>query len=363
MRILHLVQSLETGGVETLVSHLAEGQVRRGNEVTVTALAAGGAIGDKLAAKSIPVEILHTTRMTPGALHTLRQSVLRFRPDIVHLHTLPSGVFGRVALLGTGLPWVYHLHTDYIVAHRPGRAMLIRELLLAKLPGTILAISDSVRDAYCRGFKVTTERVDVLRGGVPDVRHPDRITARKQLDLPVDRPILLTVAGLSRHKDHLTLLKTMRRLPKEYLLIIAGTGPLEERIRRTIQRFGIQGQVVMLGRRNDIPTLNAVADIALLTSHKREGLGLSLIEAARASIACIGTDVGGIPEVVHHNDNGLLVPPQQPETLANSIRYLIDNNNVRNEMGLQGRRRFLHEWELETYLDRLELLYNKEVNR
>ncbi len=361
MRIVQLVQSLQTGGVERLVANITAGLSQRGHHISVLALRSGGDIAVELAEQHVPVQILCTDHITPGALKKIRQAILALQPDLVHIHTLPAGTFGRAAIVGTGIPWIYHLHTDYYRAHHPNRSMLLREMLLGKLEGSILAISSCVRRKYCTDFRVPLNKVEVLRGGVPDTPEMDQAEARRQLHLPTDRPILLIVAGLSLHKDHLTSLRTMQLLPDNVMLLLAGDGPLFDRIQAYVKRANLQERVKLLGRRNDISLLNAASDAALLTSDYREGLGLSLVEAARAGIPCIATRTGGIPEVVRHGVNGLLVPARNPEALAEAINKVLNNKHFSSKLGQQGRERYLREWELGVYLDRLEHLYQSRV--
>jgi glycosyltransferase involved in cell wall biosynthesis len=102
-----------------------------------------------------------------------------------------------------------------------------------------------------------------------------------------------------------------------------------------------------------------IADIFALPSQTREGLGLAVIEAMATGLPVIGTDVGGIPELIRDGENGLLVPSGNPEKLADAIRKLSDDQILRSSMGERGRQIYENKFTLTKMIQQIEHLYDE----
>ncbi len=124
-------------------------------------------------------------------------------------------------------------------------------------------------------------------------------------------------------------------MPFEALII--GGGRREAEMRQLAQELGLAGRVHFLGQRPDIPDLLGALDIFVLPSHS-EGVSLALLEAMAAGLPVIATAVGGLPEVVTDGVNGLLIPPQDPEALAQALARLLDDPALAKKLGENARR-------------------------
>lgn len=358
MRIVHLVQDLASGGLETLVTNIVLGQRRRGDDVRVVCLTAGGATAERLRSEGVDVRVLGVRRVCPRNLWRVRRALLHPRPDVAHLHALPGGTFGRLALIGTRVRALYHVHTMLTLAHDLTPAQKRRDRWLAKLPGVILAISDAVRRDLVEGIGIPGREVNVLSGGVPDLEPLDREKARERLGIGPDSFVLVCPASLTTHKNHETLLAAVAQV-KQATLLLAGDGPLRGVIEQRCEKPDLAGRVRLLGYRDDLPVIFAASDAAILLSHPREGLSLAMIEAARAGLPAIVSAVGGLPEVVEEGITGRVVPALDPEAVAAAIEGLVERVPERREMGRKARTRFLERFELNRYLDGLESLYRE----
>jgi glycosyltransferase involved in cell wall biosynthesis len=146
--------------------------------------------------------------------------------------------------------------------------------------------------------------------------------------------VLLCVAGLRKEKGHADLLNAVSLLSEmgtPVRLLLAGSGPLEGQLRATRDQMGLQGRVVFLGLRDDVPDLLAAADLFVLASHF-EGLPVAVMEALAAGKPVVATEVGGLPEAVANGVEGLLVPPSRPDRLAEAIARLVADPALRAQM-------------------------------
>ncbi len=359
MRLVHVVQTLGQGGLELLLERIVLGQRERGHQVRVVCLTRGGWIADRLREQRVRVKIIGADRISLSNLLTLRKELLKGRPDIVHLHAMPAGTLGRLALLGSGLRTVYHVHTMLTTAHRLTRAQKLREQALAYTGSAIIAISQAVKRDLVEGVGISPHKITVISGGVPDLLPNELILkneARKRWNVPDTAKVIACVANLLPHKGHLTLLDAMTKIPDAWLLL-AGEGEERRHIQSRIAKLGLDDRVKLLGRVENIALLWQAADVAVQPSFPREGLGLAVVEANRAQVPAVVTRVGGLTEVVVDRITGLIVEPNDLEEMAKALQQLLDNQELRRNLGVNARHRFLKHYSLEGYLTRLEQVY------
>jgi glycosyltransferase involved in cell wall biosynthesis len=235
-------------------------------------------------------------------------------------------------------------------------ALARRERLLARLPGVILAISESVRRDLIDEVGLGETRVRVLSGGVPNIAPVDREQARRRFALAPDEFAVVSAGSLTVHKCPEVLIRSFEGLAGARLLL-AGDGPEEKRLKALAHELGLADSVRFLGHVTDVAELTAAADAIAVASWPREGLSLSAIEGLRAGRPVIVTDVGGLPEVVEHDVSGYVVAPNEPQRFTEAFAKLRDDAALREAMGRRARQRFLENFELQHYLEELEALY------
>ncbi len=172
-------------------------------------------------------------------------------------------------------------------------------------------------------------------------KHTASAAVRKEMG--DGKPQLLYVGRFSTNKgvsDLVAAMKTILKEMAETRLALVGYGPEEETIRRAIASRGLQAEVKLLGRvsRDKIPTYMASADLLVLPSIKVEGLGVVLLEALASGTAVVGTDVGGIPDIIHDGETGLLCRSQDPEDLAEKCLQMLGDDDLRRRTTEKGRR-------------------------
>jgi glycosyltransferase involved in cell wall biosynthesis len=310
--ILHVDTGREWRGGQTQLLHLVRAA---GGEV---ALPPDALLRPALEAAGVPVHPIAFGGVWRGTLPLAR--LLRARPpELVAAHT--SHAHGHAILAGR-VPVVVHRRVDFV----PGADPVTRWKYGS--PAGFVAVSRAVARLLERF--VPADRIAVVPDGVDRVDLPDRVAARRELDLP-DGPIVGAVGALVPHKGHIHLVRAMAGL--DALLVIAGEGP---------ERPRLEGPRVRLPGRVHAPTLLAAIDV-LVHPSVGEGMGQVVVEAMLAGVPVVCTSAGGLPEVVEAGRTGLVVPPGDDRALAAAIRQVLadpEGARIRAEAGREAARRF-----------------------
>ncbi|MBA2949936.1 glycosyltransferase family 4 protein [Streptomyces himalayensis] len=327
-----------SGGSSVHVRSLAAGLVARGVRVTVcapTEVARGLGFRD-VGAQHIPVP----RRSDPASVAALRLACAD--ADLVHAHGLNAAVRAALALSGRRTPLVVTWHTR---THAEGaRAHLLRllERRVARSASVVLGTSSDLvdrarrrgaRDARLAAVAFPGPRRAEGSAGVEEDADRPLHKARAELGA-VDRPLLMAVGALERHRGYETLLdatRAWRHLDPVPLVIIAGEGQLRGALQGRIEDEGLP--VRILGRRDDVPELLAAADIALLPS-PWEARSVLAQEALHARVPLVATAVGGVPDLV--GDAAELVPPGDAEALADAVVCLLADPERREQLRALG---------------------------
>ena len=210
------------------------------------------------------------------------------------------------------------------------------------LDGT-LACGHSVSD----GIKAVTGKNPLCVYGVVDLEEfspaPNKIPARKELDLPPDKTIALYAGYFTKRKGVYELLEAIYRVQQKHpdiLLIMCGTGPEEKTLRRLIHEKGIEHKIHMTGEvePEQMSKWMQASDLFVLASHT-EGMPNVIMEAMACGLPVVATAVGGLPSAVGDCNGALLVPPGNVNELENAIVTIINDDHLMSSMGIAVRKR------------------------
>ncbi|OXC75425.1 glycosyltransferase family 4 protein [Caballeronia sordidicola] len=278
--------------------------------------------------------VVHHARMRGGAdvasMLRIKTLLSRGKFDVLNTHSghdsIVAGTAGRLA----GTPLV--VRTRHL-------ALPITSLATYTwIPHRIIAVSRHVRD-YLISVGVAQSRVETIYDGIVKPEALFHSTLRNELGLGTDAIIACMVAIVRDKKGHEDLIDAVQPMLAErphLHVVMAGDGPWFDKIKNIIDSVGLSDRIHLLGFRTDIPNVLRGCDFFVLPTHQ-EALGQSYIEAMAAGLPVIGTDVNGVPEVITHGENGLLVPPHDIEALRAAMSRLIDNPELRVKLGCAGR--------------------------
>jgi len=290
------------------------------------------------------------------AVAEVRACFKRLNPELISLHSAKAGVIGRLAAIGLNIPVVFTAHgwafTDGVSRKRV-RAFRTLERLLAPLARRIICVSEYDRQ-LALGHRVG--RPDQLRtvlNGMPRTNRTSRPAEK------ADSVKIISVARLDRQKDHATLFKSLSTMTDAaWTLDLVGDGPLEGELRDMAAGFGIEDRVSFLGLRRDVEDLLVSSHIFVLPSNW-EGLPRSILEAMRASLPVVASNVGGVKETILEGQTGYLIARQDHRRMSERLQTLIENPDLRGALGREGRIRFESRFGLERMIGETLVVYDE----
>ncbi len=224
----------------------------------------------------------------------------------------------------------------------------------------ILAVSYYVAKIL-KGYGVPENKIQVVRSSINLSHINVSPYTKSELGIEENKKILINAGALVPHKDHLTLLNAFAMVIDSFpdtILLIVGSGPLQESIQSRVDALKLNQHVQMLGYRNDVPRLIRTADLYVSSSWS-EGLGTSILEALACEKPVIATEAGGVSEMVIDHNTGLLVPNQNPEELAKAINYMLSNPEEAKKMAKRGRAHIEKHFTVERMVDETVSVYKK----
>lgn len=313
MKILHILNhTIPANGHVCAMVDLACTQAKQGHQVYVCS--AGGGFDALLAQYGIEHVIVEQDRKPAklvAALVNTGKALRRIRPDIVHAHMMTSAVIAAALRPLLGFKLVTSVHNEFE-----------RSAILMALGQRVIGVSEAVSQAMIkRGISPAKMRT-VLNGTIGSPRFPPPMPA----PMALSHPAILFVGGLHPRKGVDDLIKAFgiisKPFPQAHLYLI-GSGPFQPEYERLATAQG-EGKITFCGHMPDPRPYLLGGDIFVLASHA-EPAGLVLSEAREAGCAVIGTNVGGIPEMLEGGRAGILVPPSRPDLLAEALLPLLQN--------------------------------------
>jgi glycosyltransferase involved in cell wall biosynthesis len=266
--------------------------------------------------------------------------------DIIHTHGGVAGFFGRWAARKAQTPVIVHtLHGIHYLHYRNPAARIFSvwlERFFSRFTQALIFVSDADRQQGSRHKLAAENRMHTIKNGidfeavVSKALSQDEVsTAKKQLSLKEDSPVIGTISRLHRQKGLPFLLEAMRDVGKAFpaaKLVIVGDGPEKESLQHDVSRLSIGNRVIFLGERPDAQQLLSLFDLFVLPS-LWEGLPYVLMEAAALKVPVIASLIDGVKEVISHEKTGLLVPSKNSQDLARGIIRLLEEPGYAKKLG------------------------------
>jgi glycosyltransferase involved in cell wall biosynthesis len=336
--VLWLVKGLGRGGAERLLVATA----RRRDRQTVTVrvgylLPHLMTLAPELEAEGVPVTCLGRRQiLDPRWLITLRRSLVRDPVEIVHAHSPVAAVGARI--VARSLPRGQRprvVVTDHNVWDSYVKATRWADAVTSSLDDVRLTVSEAVRTSLPARIH---RRAEAVPQGIDvdevQAQRAHRADVRAELGLESDALVVGTVANLRPAKAYPHLLtaavEVVERLP-DVRFVTVGHGPLKDEVDALHARLGLGDRLLLLGHRPDAVRVMAACDVFVLAS-LHEGLPVALMEALALGIPVVATKVGGIPELIEHGREGLLVTPGRPQELASALVTLLTDPGCRQRM-------------------------------
>lgn len=388
MKIVHIITRLILGGAQENTLITCKELAARGHEVTLITGPALGPEGELFKQtknqkyKTIIVDSLRR-QINPiydiPAYYQLKKLLTEIQPDIVHTHSAKAGILGRYAahqlkIKNSKLKIIHSVHglsfheyQNYIL----NRFYIFAEAAAAEKTDAFICVADAMTkkslDAgigkpgqYTTAYSAIEE--EQFLNPIPQQQRND---FRKKYDIPENAIVLVTIARLFHLKGHEYIIKSAKELSKRFencIWLFVGDGILKDRLQKEIDDDGLTDKFRFTGLlpTSDMPLVIQSSDI-LVHCSLREGLARVLPQAMLCGKPAISFDIDGASEVVNP-DTGRLVEPVNVKQLIEACAELIANEDLRKNLGANGREFVKEKFSPKTMVDTIEKIYNQLRN-
>ncbi len=341
VRVLEMIDRPFLGGGQITVLTLARGLDREKFEVLVASEDGGPLIEElqKIGVQHIPIKLGKLSG--PSAVRSIAGILGENAIDVLHTHGGVAGLYGRLAARKAGTAAVVHtVHGIHYLHYRNPAAKgahILLERWLSRSTDAVVFVSVADMERAARLKLARPPKARLIRNGV-------RPTPPESLGIPaavraqlgaVGKPLIVAVSRLHRQKGVEFLLRAVPLVRSEVptvRVVVAGGGPLADRLGAEIKALRLEENVSLLGERKEALSILAAADLFVLPS-LWEGLPYVLVEAAALGKPIIATDIDGVREVIKSGVTGMLVPPRDPGALAAAILFLLKERTLAVRLG------------------------------
>lgn len=361
MKIIFIITGLGIGGAERQVYSLAN-DLQQKNEITIISLTK---TKNKInlynsSVKIIQLNISKNPILLLYFLFKTKKITQKIKPDICHSHMFHANIFSRLLRLLVKIPVLI------CTAHSKNEGGKLR-MFIYRITDWLATISTNVSqeavDAFIEKKATKPGRMLPFYNGIDTGLFSYSETARKikreEINISNDTPLILAVGRLTEAKDYPNLLRAFSKLnisvqPK---LVIIGDGEEKENLQRLSKELNVSDNVIWLGMRHDVQDWMSACDLFVLSS-AWEGFGLVVAEAMACERIVIGTDSGGVKEVI--GDAGFVIPTKDGQCLTDHIDKALNLSlSSRQELGNKARQHIINNFSLDTISQQWLELYKK----
>jgi sugar transferase (PEP-CTERM/EpsH1 system associated) len=362
VNVFHLIQGLEFGGLENVTLNLL-GNLNK--ELYKTSICCFDTLGDLSNRISGDIKV-HFLKRKQGIDYfypfKLAKLLKKKGVQILHLHNSTAFFYGVIAGKLAGIPAI--VYTEHARDIFPNLKVRIADKLLSYFTDKIIVVADYLKKNLIEYEKFDGEKIFVIYNGINPAEFnikTDHIKKRRELDIDVNVPVIGIVARLDPIKNHACLINAMKhvinKFPEAVLLIIGG-GPVHSELESLVKDLKLEKNVRFLGTRADVPELMSVIDVFVLCS-RSEGLSVTLLEAMAAGKPVVATRVGGTPELIEHDINGLLVESDDEEGLSKALIELLTDKSKSLKLGEAAGRKINDSFTLAHMVKKYEKIYSE----
>ena len=359
--VVTVIDALMTAGAETVATRIALGLDPNRFESIICSTRPSSRQHVK-AARADGVQVLELRRRSKVDVWRWRPLVRLLRSgrvDVVHAHKFGSNLWASLLKPRGRLPVL--LAHEHSWSYEGALRRIVDRELIARRADAIVAVSPTDRQRMIELERIPPRKVVFVPNGIPDRPEGDAKRVRAELGLAATDWVVGTVCGLRPEKELETALRALGKLAphRPHLrFVVVGDGPERRRLERLAGELGVS--TLFLGHRpnEEVPDLLAAMDV-LVCSSRFEGMPLAVLEWMAAGKAIVASRVGGIPAILEHGDEALLVAPRDHVAFADAISRLLDDPAERRRLGDAAQRRQREQFRFDQTIAQLESLYEQ----
>lgn len=341
---MHVTFDMRIGGTEMVIKNIIESCDNERFEMSIFCIEEKlGPWGIDMRNNGVSIDsVSRKDGFDFSVIQALRRHIKVNGIDIVHCHQYTPWVYGALAAFGVSTKVIFTEHGRFYPDSSSWKRRIVNPIL-AGMTDAVTAISIATKNALVKYEFLSASSIDVVYNGIKALTSLSTSSeTRSSYNIDVQTLLLGTVARLDPIKNHPMMLRALRRcldMKLDVKLMIVGGGDTLQEIEALIKTLHLDKHITLTGYEPNPAELLAVFDLYLLTSFS-EGTSMTLLEAMSLGKPCIVTDVGGNPEVVQNELNGLVIDSNNDELLASSIRRLIQQPADINRMAGAAKERY-----------------------
>ena len=368
INIAHLTYSLDTGGIENGIINLVNRMDRNKFYHYIICFTHATEFRNRITAEN--VEIISLNKKPGNSLKLFYLLWVIFNKKnihIVHSRGWATMMEGIVSAKAAGIPVViygFHGKTYEDIQGEKTRRIVAQKILL-KITDGIITLIDNMKDDLCSSLNVARDKVEIIKNGVDlsIFANGDR-RLRYDFDIKDSEVVIGAVGRIDPVKNYATMIKAFHVVSSRHYnlrMIIVGDGPDYVDIENKIEEMGLSQKILMLGNRDDVSKLLYCFDIFIQPS-LYEGLSNTILEAMAVGLPVIASCVGGNPDVVKENENGLLFNPTDVEGLSKAIEKIYLDKELRDNMITANKEKIKSEYSLDKMVGEYERYYQELIS-
>ena len=364
IRLLHLVYSLHSGGMENGVVNLCNRLNPEEFEAAICVFEDGGALEEKVDSTRVQVHrVKRHFGNDPTVPLRLMRLLRRERYQVLHTHNWVTICEGYFAARAARVPRVVHGEHGYPFETRP-RNIGVQRYLWRRID-RVTAVASPLADDLARTLNYPREHVSVIANGVDTEKFcpgpPCRDSIRADFGLPSQGILVGTVARLDPVKNHVGLIQAaslLRARGTDLHLVFAGDGPERRALMRLATELGVDDRLHMLGNVTEVERLLNAFDAFVLNSNA-EGMSNTLLEAMASGLPIIATRVGSNADLIVDGESGVLINPGADEELACALERFVSQPSSAQRLAEEARNRAEQLFGLQQMVAQYQTLYRE----
>ncbi|MEI8349032.1 MAG: glycosyltransferase [Candidatus Omnitrophota bacterium] len=362
INVLHVVQTLDVGGLERVVVDSFKYYDRNKFNFTVCCLSEEGILAGELKRLRMePVFLNKRNGLDFSISCRIMQLIKKNDINILHTHNQRPLFYGAIAARTSDL--LAYVHTRHGRNDPDSFKNVLINKFFSSFADRVVCVSRDIYEIARKKEGLPLSKIEVIRNGIDiskfaSIKTKDKLLLAK-LGIKEGSFVIGTVGRLSRIKNHTLLIDAFKNLSAKYsraILLVVGDGPEAPRLKKIVQEYGLTEKILFLGEQTDVSASLGLFDIFVLPSLS-EGISLVLIEAMAAGLPIVATNVGGNSEVISDGENGFLVSSGDTAALSNAIARLLEDEGLRRRLSDANRHKATQEFNIQVMCKKYEELY------
>lgn len=330
MKLMIIIPEFGYGGAETMVENLAICLKNSGNEVTVVSLYNTRTEHTaRLEKNNVSVVFLGKQNgLDFSVIKKLHKLIRKIKPDAIHTHLYSLKYAAIASCLDRSMVIIHTVHNT-AKKEMGEKDRRFNNILYHREKAIPVALSKEIQKSIIEEYNLEAEKVPIIYNGIKSTNQ------REKTSYSFDKKfIIIHVGRFQEQKNHICIIKAasiLKNMVDNFEIRLFGNGPLIDEMRTAAEELKVSDCVCFMGTSEHVTEEMKKADIFILPS-LWEGMPMTIIEAMNVGLPIIASDVGGVPDMIQNEKNGVLIQPS-PEELANEIYRLYCNEGLRKQLG------------------------------